>query len=91
MIRQIIKVARNPETIDDKDYYGNKRIELYFFVIAFFFFHWLIYLILIICRAGQLVSLLFEDLLKRFNYEISKRVDAVLGKVNATEVWNFFI
>lgn len=63
MIRQIIQVAQNPETIDDKDYYGNKRIEL----------------------AGQLVSLLFEDLLKRFNYEISKRVDAVLGKVNSTE------
>lgn len=29
MIRQIIQVSHSPETIDDKDYYGNKRIELY--------------------------------------------------------------
>lgn len=36
--------------MDDRDYYGNKRLEL----------------------AGQLVSLLFEDLFKRFNMEVSK-------------------
>ena len=34
--------------MDDKDYYGNKRLEL----------------------AGQLVSILFEDLFKRFNNEV---------------------
>lgn len=37
MIRQIIQVAQNPETIDDKDYYGNKRIELYVFYYYDFF------------------------------------------------------
>lgn len=29
MIRQIIRATKSPEALDDKDYYGNKRIELY--------------------------------------------------------------
>lgn len=29
MIRQIIRASKCPEALDDKDYYGNKRIELY--------------------------------------------------------------
>ncbi len=44
MIRRIIEASQDPSKLDDKDYYGNKRLEL----------------------AGQLVSLLFEDLFKRF-------------------------
>ena len=44
MIRKIIDAIYDPTKLDDKDYYGNKRLEL----------------------AGQLISLLFEDLFKRF-------------------------
>ncbi|CAN0059445.1 unnamed protein product, partial [Ectocarpus fasciculatus] len=50
----------DPSTVDDKDYYGNKRLEL----------------------AGQLISLLFEDLFKRFNSELKRNADMVLSKPN---------
>ena len=43
MIRRIIDALHDPTKLDDKDYYGNKRLEL----------------------AGQLISLLFEDLFKK--------------------------
>ena len=44
MIRRIIEAMHDSTKLDDKDYYGNKRLEL----------------------AGQLISLLFEDLFKKF-------------------------
>lgn len=44
MARRVLDAEKDPELIDDKDYYGNKRLEL----------------------AGQLISLMFEDLFKRF-------------------------
>ena len=28
MIRRIIEASHDPSNIDDKDYYGNKRLEL---------------------------------------------------------------
>lgn len=28
MVRRVIQAESNPELIDDKDYYGNKRLEL---------------------------------------------------------------
>jgi DNA-directed RNA polymerase III subunit RPC2 len=50
MIRRVIEAINDPSKLDDKDYYGNKRLEL----------------------AGQLVSLLFEDLFKRFQFDLQK-------------------
>ena len=50
MLRRIILAKLKKINVDDRDYYGNKRLEL----------------------AGQLISLLFEDLFKRFNTEVNK-------------------
>jgi DNA-directed RNA polymerase III subunit RPC2 len=58
MIRRIIEASQDPSKLDDKDYYGNKRLEL----------------------AGQLVSLLFEDLFKKFQFEFKKQVDLMLTR-----------
>mmetsp|Transcript_32848 Transcript_32848/g.98997 ORF Transcript_32848/g.98997 Transcript_32848/m.98997 type:complete len:1096 (+) Transcript_32848:167-3454(+) len=52
--------------LDDKDYYGNKRLEL----------------------AGQLLSLLFEDLFKRFNTDLKRSADLVLQKQNRAAVFD---
>ena len=49
MLRRTILAQGETLKVDDRDYYGNKRLEL----------------------AGQLLSLLFEDLFKKFNSEVS--------------------
>lgn len=61
MIRRIIDAIYDPTKLDDKDYYGNKRLEL----------------------AGQLISLLFEDLFKRFQFDLKKMIDKELGRQSA--------
>lgn len=53
MIRRIIDAIYDPSKLDDKDYYGNKRLEL----------------------AGQLISLLFEDLFKKYQHELKLQID----------------
>jgi len=50
MIRRIIEAIDDNSMIDDKDYYGNKRLEL----------------------AGQLISLLFEDLFKNWKTDLKR-------------------
>jgi DNA-directed RNA polymerase, beta subunit/140 kD subunit len=48
MIRRMVLALSDPDMLDDRDYYGNKRLEL----------------------AGSLLSLMFEDVFKRFNSEL---------------------
>ena len=49
MVRRNILAKLGRISQDDRDYYGNKRLEL----------------------AGQLIAILFEDLFKRFNSDVS--------------------
>jgi DNA-directed RNA polymerase III subunit RPC2 len=60
MLRRILQAAKDPSNLSDKDYYGNKRLEM----------------------AGQLLSLLFEDLFKQFNATLQKTADNMLSKPN---------
>lgn len=60
MIRRVVMAMHNPKMVDDRDYVGNKRLEL----------------------AGQLISLLFEDLFKKFNNDFKLSIDKVLKKPN---------
>ncbi|QLG70437.1 hypothetical protein HG535_0A03760 [Zygotorulaspora mrakii] len=60
MTRRVVMATHNPKMVDDRDYVGNKRLEL----------------------AGQLLSLLFEDLFKKFNNDFKASIDKVLKKPN---------
>lgn len=62
MARRVLMAKRNPTLVDDRDYVGNKRLEL----------------------AGQLISLLFEDLFKTFNSNLKGRIDKSMKKPNKT-------
>jgi len=58
MTRRVVMTMQNPKLVDDRDYAGNKRLEL----------------------AGQLLSLLFEDLFKKFNNDFKANLDKILRK-----------
>jgi DNA-directed RNA polymerase III subunit RPC2 len=60
IIRRVLHTVQDRRLLDDKDYYGNKRLEL----------------------AGSLMSLLFEDLFKRFNSDLKRQADMILSKPN---------
>ena len=64
--RRVLAASLDKSMLDDKDYYGNKRLEL----------------------AGQLLSLLFEDLFKRFNTDLKRSADLILQKPNRTAVFD---
>ncbi len=66
MTRKVIDAIKDPSTLDDKDYYGNKRLEL----------------------AGQLMSLLFEDLFKKFNSDLKILVKKGLTRTNKSSVFD---
>ncbi|KAK2195923.1 bifunctional DNA-directed RNA polymerase [Babesia duncani] len=58
MARRVLAVASGNESVDDKDHYGNKRLEL----------------------AGQLISILFEDLYKKFLFQLKKQIEQSLDR-----------
>jgi len=60
IVRRVLRTVKDQTLLDDKDYYGNKRLEL----------------------AGSLISLLFEDLFKRFNNDLKRQADMILSKPN---------
>ncbi|EPQ30816.1 uncharacterized protein PFL1_01715 [Pseudozyma flocculosa PF-1] len=62
MVRRVLMCMQDESMVDDRDYVGNKRLEL----------------------AGQLLSLLFEDLFKKFNTDLKMNIDKVLKKPNRT-------
>lgn len=66
IVRRVIMAMTGKVELDDKDYYGNKRLEL----------------------AGNLLSLLFEDLFKQFNSELQRQADRVLSKANQAQAFD---
>ncbi|KND94146.1 DNA-directed RNA polymerase III subunit RPC2 [Tolypocladium ophioglossoides CBS 100239] len=60
MTRRVLMASQDSKLVDDRDFVGNKRLEL----------------------AGQLLSLLFEDLFKRFMGEVKMSIDKFLKKNN---------
>jgi DNA-directed RNA polymerase III subunit RPC2 len=63
MVQRVMCAEHNSAAVDDRDYYGNKRLEL----------------------AGSLLSLMFEDLFKRFNWELKMIADKNIPKIKAAQ------
>lgn len=63
MVRRVMQAEIDPTAVDDRDYYGNKRLEL----------------------AGSFIGLMFEDLLKRFNWELKTIADKNIPKIKAAQ------
>lgn len=63
MVRRIILARYDRRFIDDRDYYGNKRIEL----------------------PGSMISLLFEDLLKKVNQDLKMVADKQIPLVRVAQ------
>ena len=66
MARRVLMAKNDASLVDDRDYLGNKRLEL----------------------AGQLMALLFEDLFKKFCFDIKMNIDKVLNKRNRAEAFD---
>ncbi|KAJ1338243.1 DNA-directed RNA polymerase III subunit RPC2 [Microdochium nivale] len=60
MVRRVLMAHYNSKLVDDRDFVGNKRLEL----------------------AGQLLSLLFEDLFKKFLVDLKFAIENSLKKQN---------
>ncbi|AEO71453.1 uncharacterized protein THITE_2123824 [Thermothielavioides terrestris NRRL 8126] len=66
MVRRVLMAAHNPKLVDDRDFVGNKRLEL----------------------AGQLLSLLFEDLFKMFVASLKGNMEYFFKKPNRTSAYD---
>lgn len=66
MVRRVLMAAQNPKLVDDRDFVGNKRLEL----------------------AGQLLSLLFEDLFKGFVSNLKGNMEHFFKKPNRTSTYD---
>ena len=67
MMRRLLLARNDSSIMDDKDYYGSKRLEM----------------------AGTLLSLLFEDLFKKFNQSVQQEADANLEKQQRAAAFDF--
>lgn len=63
MVRRVMAAEIDKTTMDDRDYYGNKRLEL----------------------AGSLLSLMFEDLFKRMNWDLKTTANKMIPKTKAAQ------
>ncbi|EAQ86597.1 hypothetical protein CHGG_07850 [Chaetomium globosum CBS 148.51] len=66
MVRRVLMAAHNPRLVDDRDFVGNKRLEL----------------------AGQLLSLLFEDMFKMFVGGLKGNMEYFFKKPNRTSAYD---
>ncbi|KAK4122736.1 beta and beta-prime subunits of DNA dependent RNA-polymerase [Parathielavia appendiculata] len=66
MVRRVLMAAHNPKLVDDRDFVGNKRLEL----------------------AGQLLSLLFEDMFKMFVGSLKSNMEYFFKKPNRTSAYD---
>ncbi|KAJ1340991.1 hypothetical protein BSLG_004464 [Batrachochytrium salamandrivorans] len=66
MVRRTLQAVKEGGIVDDRDFIGNKRLEL----------------------AGQLLSLLFEDLFKSWISAIKRAVDTQLKRTNRTSQYD---
>ncbi|KAJ1985572.1 DNA-directed RNA polymerase III complex subunit Rpc2 [Dimargaris cristalligena] len=68
MVRRVLMATINKSLLDDRDFLGNKRLEL----------------------AGQLLSLLFEDLFKRLCTDLKMNIDKVLNRANRAKEFDAY-
>ena len=93
MTRRVLMALKDEKMVDDRDYVGNKRLELYAYFfrlidlnlsddIHFSFTH--------SRSAGQLLALLFEDLFKTHNSQLKNAIDQVLKKPSRTSEFDAY-
>ncbi|KAG6865344.1 DNA-directed RNA polymerase III subunit [Blastosporella zonata] len=85
MTRRVLMAMDDEKMVDDRDYVGNKRLELYVSVLSPYSLR-----LTLVVRAGQLLALLFEDLFKTYNTNLKSAIDKVLKKPSRTSEFDAF-